>query len=221
MSIRALYLAALIPVLAAGCSVMPASMRRSLVTPYKPANVTICQATLPPTIRRVAVLPLPQSREDANQAAGASLLQPVLIAELAKRNLFEVIPVSPEALRELTAGNGWTVEAPLPPDFFERLRLLTDCDAVVFASLTVFRAYPPLQTGWKIRLVDCREHQTWWAVDEVFDAGTESVVAAAESYARTSLSLPNPLLADTGVLHSPLRFGQYAANAVTQTLPGR
>jgi hypothetical protein len=221
MSIRALYLVALIPALAAGCSVMPASMRRSLATPYKPTNITVREATLPQTIRRVAVLPLPRSRDDANQAAGASLLQPVLITELAKRNLFEVIPVSSEAIRALTAADGWTVDAPLPPDFFERLRLLTDCDAVVFASLTVYRPYPPLQTGWKIRLVDCREHQTWWAVDEVFDAGTESVAAAAESYARRSLSLPNPLLADTGVLHSPLRFGQYAASAVAQSLPGR
>jgi hypothetical protein len=176
---------------------------------------------MPQTIRRVAVLPLPQSREDVNQAAGASLLQPVLLAELAKRNLFEIIPVSPETLRGLTSGNGWAVDAPLPPDFFEKLRQLTDCDAVVFASLTVYRPYPPLQTGWKVRLVDCRECQTWWAVDEVFDAGTESVVVAAERYARASLSLPNPLLADTGVLHSPLRFGQYAANAVAQTLPSR
>ena len=221
MTIRALYLVALIPALAAGCSVMPASMRRSLATPYAPANVSVRQPTMPQTIRRVAVLPLPQSREDANQAAGASLLQPVLIAELAKRNLFDIIPVSPETLRGLTAGNGWAVDAPLPPEFFERLHQLTDCDAVVFASLTVYRPYPPLQTGWKVRLVDCRERQTWWAVDEVFDAGTESVVAAAEHYARVSLSLPNPLLADTGVLHSPLRFGQYTANVVARTLPDR
>src|ERR1017187_5492590 len=221
MTIRALYLAALIPALAAGCSVLPASTRRALATPYKVANVAVRQPTIPQTIRRVAVLPLPQSREDVNQVAGASLLQPVLLAELAKRNLFEIIPVSPETLRGLTGGNGWAVDAPLPPDFFEKLRQLTDCDAVVFASLTVYRPYPPLQTGWKIRLVDCRERQTWWAVDEVFDAGTESVVVAAERYARASLSLPNPLLADTGVLHSPLRFGQYAANAVAQTLPSR
>jgi hypothetical protein len=200
---------------------MPASTRRSFATPYKPANVAVRQATIPQTIRRVAVLPLPQSREDATQAAGASLLQPVLIAELTKRNLFEVIPVSLETIRSLTAGNGWLTDALLPPEFFERLRAVTDCDAVVFANLTVFRPYPPLQTGWKVRLVDCCEHQTWWAVDEVFDAGVESVAAAAESYARAGLNLPNPLLADTGVLHSPLRFGQYAANAIAQTLPGR
>jgi hypothetical protein len=50
---------------------------------------------MPQTIRRVAVLPLPQSREDVNQVAGASLLQPVLLAELAKRNLFESFPSRP------------------------------------------------------------------------------------------------------------------------------
>ena len=221
MSIRVLCSAALLAALVSGCAVMPASMRRSLATPYKPTNVAVLQPTIPQTIRRVAVLPLPQSREAYNQAAGANLLQPVLLAELAKRKLFEVVPVSAETLQRLTSGRGWSVDAALPPDFFERLRGLTDCDAVVFASLTVFRPYPPLQTGWKIRLVDCREHQTWWAVDEVFDAGSESVAAAAEGYARSELSLPNPLLADTGVLQSPLRFGQYAANAVARTLPGR
>jgi hypothetical protein len=221
MRIRAVSLAALIPVLLAGCSAMPASVRRSLATPYKPSNVSVRQPTIPQSLRRVAVLPLPQSRDDANQAAGAALLQPVFLAELAKRNLFDLVPVSLESVRALTGPNGWGADAALPPDFFDRLRRLTDCDAVVFVSLTAFRPYPPLQTGWKARLVDCRDHQTWWAIDEVFDAGTESVAAGAESYARTSLSLPNPLLADTGVLDSPLRFGQYAASAVTRTIPGR
>ena len=212
---------ALTAVVLVGCSALPASTRRTLATSYKPTNVSLRQSALPESIRRVAVLPLPQSREDVNQAAGASLLQPVLIAELAKRKLFEVIPVSPETLRGFAADNSWAAEGALPPDLFERLGQLTGCDAVLFASLTVYRPYPPLQTGWRVRLVDCREHQTWWAVDEVFDAGSESVAAAAERYAKTELSLPNPLLADTGVLHSPLRFGQYAANAVAQTLPAR
>jgi hypothetical protein len=192
-----------------------------MATPYKPSNTSVKQARMPDTIRRVALLPLPRSRADANQASGVSLLEPVFRAELQKRNVFEVIPVSPETAQELARGSSWSADAPLPPDFFERLHGLTACDAVVFVSLTAFRPYPPLQTGWKARLVDCRNHDTWWAVDEVFDAGSESVVAAAESYARADLNQPNPLLTDTGVLHSPLRFGQYTANAVAQTLPCR
>ena len=109
----------------------------------------------------------------------------------------------------------------MPNDFFERLSQSTGCDAVLFASLTVFEPYPPLRTGWKLRLVDCRQHLTWWAADETFDAGANSVAAAAEAYGRADLNPANPMLTDTGVLHSPSRFGQYTANALACTLPGR
>jgi hypothetical protein len=221
MSVRLVCAAFVLPVFLSGCALMPASVRRAVAVPYKPTNVAVKQPQMPATIRRVAVLPLPRSRGNENQTAGISLLEPVFRAELQKRNLFEVIPISFETAQELSRGASWSADAALPPDFFDRVHGLTDCDAVVFVSLTAFRAYPPLQTGWKARLVDCRTHDTWWAVDEVFDAGSESVVAAAESYARTQLSQPNPLLTDTGVLHSPLRFGQYTANAVAQTLPSR
>ena len=221
MFVRALSLVLAPAALLAGCSVMPASARRAMTPPYQPSNVAVRQPTMPESIRRVVVLPIPRSRGDANQSSGASLLEPVFLAELRKRQAFEVIPVSPAVLRDLTAGSEWSADVALPPDFFKRLNQATACDAVVFVSLTAFRPYPPLQTGWKARLVDCRDHETWWAVDEVFDAGSESVIAAAQSYARGDLSQPNPLLADTGVLHSPLRFGQYTAYAVAQTLPGR
>jgi hypothetical protein len=145
----------------------------------------------------------------------------VFLAEMLKRKAFEVIPVFSQTLYELTGRTSWSADVPLPVDFFERLHQVTSCDAVVFVALTAYRDYPPLQTGWKARLVDCRTRETWWAIDEVFDAGSEGVVAAAESYACTQLNQPNPLLVDTGVFHSPLRFGQYTANAVALTLPGR
>jgi hypothetical protein len=221
MSVKTLFPTAMICVLLAGCRMVPPSMRRALATPYRPDNIYLRQPMLPAGIRRVAVLPLPQSPNDSPQSAGAELLEPVLLAELTKRNVFEVIVVSPEAVRKASDGNSWAAEDPLPNDFFERISQATGCDAVIFARLTVFEAYPPLRTGWKLRLVDCRQHQTWWAVDEVFDAGNNPVAAAAEAYARTELNLPNPLMADTGILHSPLRFGQYTANAIAGTLPGR
>ena len=59
----------------------------------------------------------------------------------------------------------------LPTDFFERLRQATGCYAVMFVSLTTFQAYPPLQVGWKARLVDCQQELPLVVVDEVFDAG--------------------------------------------------
>jgi hypothetical protein len=221
MSVRVFIFTAVVSVLLAGCRAVPPSMRRTLATPYVPSNLYVRQGKLPDAIRRVAVLPLPASRWDVNQAAGAQMLGPVLFAELARRNAFEVVPVSLEEARKAAGGSGWSADSALPNDFFDNLSRATGCDAVLFASLTVFQAYPPLRTGWKARLVDCRQHQTWWAVDEVFDAGSNPVAAAAEAFARDDMNLPNTLLTDSGVLQSPLRFGQYTASAVAGTIPAR
>jgi len=207
-------------ILVAGCALTP-SGRRTTVSPYKPTNVSQPQAGLPESIRRVAILPIPRSRTDANQAAGADSLEPLFITELNKRNRFEVIPVSPEQLHALTGGSAWTADDRLPAEFFERLRQATGCDAVVFVSLTTFRAYPPLQAGWKARLVDCQQHLTWWAVDEVFDAGSDAVAVAAGAFAKSQLNSPDAALDGAVVLRSPRRFGQYSAYAIVSTLPGR
>ena len=200
---------------------LPRSARRTLATPYQPANVFLRQPTLPESIRRVAVLPIPESRQDEAQACGAKVLQPVLLDEINKRNAFELISLTSAQVREYTGADCWGAEDRLPHDFFEHLSQATGCDGVIFLSLTAYRPYPPLRTGWRARLVDCSRHQTWWAVDEVFDAGADPVAAAAQAYGRASLGLPNPILADTGVLESPSRFGQYTANAVAGTLPRR
>lgn len=196
-------------------------MRRALTAPYKPTNVYLRQATLPQSIRRVAVLPLPRLPGSMQQADESEWLGAVWVAELGKRGLFELIPVSHDVLQAFTGRSAWAAEDELPLDFFKRLSQATGCDAVMFASLTAFQSYPPLRVGWKARLVDCSEHQTWWSVDEQFDAGSDAVAAAAVAYARADLNLPNPLLADSGVLHSPRRFAQYAAHAIAATLPHR
>ncbi|MEI6396144.1 MAG: hypothetical protein WCT12_34190, partial [Verrucomicrobiota bacterium] len=86
---------------------------------------------------------------------------------------------------------------------------------------TTFQPYPPLQVGWKVRLVDCEKHLTWWAVDEVFDAGSDSVAAAAVAFANSQLNPPDSAVDGAAVLRSPRRFGQYTASAIVSTLPGR
>jgi hypothetical protein len=218
---RALFLPATMAALLTGCAFMSPSVRRALATPYKPVNVSRLQATLPESIRRVALLPVPRSRADANQVAGVDSLEPLFLIELDKRHAFEVIPVSSERLRTLTGGGAWGADDRLPADFFERLRQVTGCDAVIFISLTTFQAYPPLQIGWKARLVDCQQRLTWWAVDEVFDAGSDAVAAAAIAFANSELNPPDSAVDGAAVLRSPRRFGQYTASAIVSTLPGR
>ena len=114
MSAKTLIPITLACVLLAGCRVVPASVRRTFATPYKPENVYVRQLVLPEGIRRVALLPIPQSRDNASQAAGAELLEPILLAELAKRNLFEIIQVSPAVAAQASQGSSWSASDPCP-----------------------------------------------------------------------------------------------------------
>jgi hypothetical protein len=215
-----LFLSGCLPLLA-GCKLLPHSFERATATPYRPTNVYVRQPALPENLRRVAVLPVPKNRQDPNHVAGVEMLEPVFRAEFARNQSFEVISVSPEDVKTLNSGKDIKPEEPIDPEFLDRLMKATACDGVLFVGLTDFRAYPPLRVGWKTRLIDCRERMTWWSVDEVIDAGMDSVVAGAQAYGRNGLNAPNPLLDDGGVLQSPRRFGQYASSLVVRTLPGR
>lgn len=216
--VRTTFTGVLFCVLLAGCYTPP-SIRRAMAPAYKPANVYLRQPKLPQSIRRVAVLPVPRAGTDANLNSGVDLLGPVFLDEISKQNVADLVSVAPDELRALTGASSWAAGDKLPLDFFRRLSQATGCDAVLFISLTTYQAFPPLRIGWRARLVDCVESHTWWAVDDLFDAGAASVISGAESYARANLNLPNVLLEDTGVLHSPRRFGQYTAYTLAATLP--
>jgi hypothetical protein len=185
----------------------------------EPINVYRPAAQLPATVRRVAVLPVTIDADDLVTEEGRDALETVLYTELQKRAAADLVGISREQLRDLTGRKEWTTADALSPDFFERLRAATGCDAVVFSRLTHFRAYPPLGVGWNVQLIDTQK-RSLWAVDEVFDAGNPAVAAAARRYYVRSLHTPNFCDSST-VLFSPRRFGQFAAAEVSATMPGR
>lgn len=204
----------------AGCVTTP--LAGSMRAPgYLPTNFSKEAARLPLTLRRVAVLPLAVSGQDALRQAGREMLEPVLQAELGKAKVFELAVLSPAQLRHWTGRDTWTGMEELPADFFQRLQARTGCDAVLFAQLTHFQAYPPLAVGWNLRLVDCQQKTILWAVDEILDASQPAVANGARNYARTH-SQGRPTIADSwSILHSPRRFGTYTASLVLETLPER
>jgi hypothetical protein len=205
--------------LGAGCA-ENAAWRRSVATPYAPANVHRQAATLPASLQRVALLPVTAAGEAAAQS-GARTLEPVLAAELRKQGRFEVVPVSRAELREWTGRESWRREERLPADLLAALREQTGCDAVLFSELSVYQPYPPLMVGWHLSLVEVWTHTAYWTVDEVFDAGSAEVIAAAQAYYRGDLNQPSVQLDSSAILNSPRRFGQYSAAAAVGTLPRR
>jgi len=188
---------------------------------HKPSNVYRAEANLPPTLRRVAVLPLTTLTDDSAMDFGRDALWPVLMGELGRARQFELVAVSPDELRLLTGRNAWNGEEKLPLDFFDKLKDKLGVDGVLFCRLTQFRAYEPVAVGWRLKLFDADQPRILWAVDEVFDARIPKVAAAARRYAQQHPEVAPSVHDPQAALLSPRRFGQYTANAVVGTLPQR
>lgn len=206
--------------LLAGCAT-PQAAPPLLTRAYRPRNVFAWGSTLPPQVRRVALLPMACDRDNAEMLVGRDALEPILRAELAKLRRFELAPVSAQKLQARFGYAGWDCEDALPQGLFSWLSGECGCDAVLFARLTTFRAYAPLAVGWRLRLVDVRTSATLWEGDEVFDGAEPAVQAGARHYQlaqlQDGLHCPDPWV----IGNSPRQFGQYAAAQLLATLPGR
>lgn len=183
---------------------------------YKPDNVFYWNQTLPPTLQRVAILPLTADR-GCDYTVDRCALEEVLYSELVKTKRFEVVRMTPEVLRSETGRSSWRAEDPLPPGFLGRIRQATGCDAVIFSEVTLFRGFTPLAIGWRMRLVEAPSGRTLWAVDETFDARDRRILAAASRHEPAS-----PYMADGWrARNSPREFALFSTSRLVATLPER
>jgi hypothetical protein len=220
-------------ILSTGCHVLPPLPNevQDMGPRYRPSNIYRPTNSLSSQIKRVAVLPLITPATTGFLKAGVETLGPLLYAELEKCKRFEVIPVSPDQLKQWTGKIGWRADEPLPPDFFARVSDATGCDAILFCQLTRYEPYQPMAVGWKFSLVanpppgpiSAQElkGKIVWSADEVLDAGEPGVANAARDYYGRHLRNEAPSADPSTILTSPARFGQYTLAALLDTLPGR
>lgn len=204
----------------AGCQAAPPHLG-GLLRGYRPDNVFAYSAKLSPDLRRVAVLPLAAESAGRDLPEGCTALAPVLWEQLVKTRKFEVVDVDAAALRRATGRTAWTGTDLLPPDFLAFLRREYDCDGVLFAEVTAYRAYAPLAVGWRLKLVDLRSGQIVWAADELFDAAQPAVYHAAQRFAGPRHCCWFGRDENWLAANSPRQFGRYATAALLDTLPER
>jgi hypothetical protein len=212
-------MALLVLAVLAGCTTMPVIRNAGPGRGYQPDNIFKLAPTLPMDLRRVALLPLSSSDQRAELLAGCEAVEPVLVAELIKAKRFEVVQVSPQALRSLTGRDHWSAAENLPPEFFDALREACGCEAILFAELTEYRAYTPVAIGWRLRLVDAHTGIALWASDELLDSRNPGVAVAARRCQSREQRSFGETGGDWAVLHSPRRFAQYSVAQLFDTLP--
>lgn len=194
-----------------GC-ISPSLFRSVHTANYQPSNVYQANKQLGNSVKRVAILPLGTLTHEPSMEFGRNALWPLLLGELGRSKLFELVIVSGDELRSLTGRDEWVPDDRLPSNLFEKLQGKLAVDAILFSQLTAYRPYEPVAIGWRLKLVDVNEPEVLWAIDEVFDARLPEVAASARRFTAGDSS---------NGLSSPRRFGSYTANAVVQTLPRR
>jgi hypothetical protein len=209
----------IVALLLCGCEIP--SIKLPPETRYKPTNIYRKSPSLDPEVKRVAVLPMTTLQPTEAFQKGVDSLQPLLHAELEKAKRFEMITITPEQLQNWTGQRVWRADEQLPPDFFDRLSEETGCQGVLFDQLTRYQPYQPVAVGWKLTLVFNKQHQIYWAADEVFDAGDDGVANAARAYESSHIVTQSPIPDHNAILSSPSRFGQYTLSALLATMPQR
>ena len=170
---------------------------------------------LPEHLRRVALLPLHLDRYDH---LDMSQIEENFSQELIKRNLFEVVTVTAADMQEIFGQPSYSSVKHLPTKLLSKLHHIYGIDGVMLIDVTHFNAYQPVALGVRAKLLDGRSGEIVWAADELFDAANPEVSNAARKYFHTESKLQYPLHNAQTVLHSPIRFSKYVADALFDTI---
>ena len=201
-----------------GCGQIAKLSDSSFTGPFHTvANVYISPDGLPANLQRVAVMPLVPGRGNRSAERGVPLIQQLFTEELSRARIFDVVTLTPDRLDTLIGIKALYADSRLPVEFISKIKEETGCQAVLFAELTTFRAYPPVAVGWKLHLFDLETEELIWAADEVFDGGQASVANALRRHIREKLSPNNAAATQLLVLDSPREMARFSLGELIGT----
>lgn len=203
----------LTPVLLA-CGALLTSGCQTHKTAYVKPELDAPQSWLAPvgpgrTIRRVAMLP---AHHPKLQGEVLKEIDAALNAELSKKAVFEVVPITRSAMELLTDRREISSVERVPGDLFRKLRDQYGVEAVMFNDLTHYSPYRPVSLGVRSKLVDIETGTIQWASDLMLDSGNANVAESARAYQKVLCRDNFPVRSDGAtVLMSPRLFAQFAA----------
>jgi len=166
---------------------------------------------LPAHLRRVAFLPIYKGRFDH---VNMDAIEENFAAELTKRNLFEVVVVKEDTMKDLFQQGRFSSVENLPTKIISRLHSVYAIDGIVLVDVNHYNAYQPVGLGVAAKIFDGRTGRLVWAADHIFDSSNPAVSNAARKYYKTESLIQYPLHETQTVLHSPTRFSKYVANSI-------
>jgi len=185
--------------------------------PYKITNLHPIER-LPKYFNRVAVMP---AHYPDPSSAILSYSDEIFLKEVTNVGIFETIAVSTNFCLKYFGKKRLSSSETLPEHFMETLSEQFGADGVMFIDLHSYRPYRPISLGVRSKLVDLKSGEFMWAVDEVLDAGSASVMVSANTYEKANRVQSISLKTNNSVTQSPRLFTNFVAFKLFETLPIR
>jgi hypothetical protein len=162
-------------------------------------------------MRRVALLPVYHERFPAEALQD---LDYAFNSELAKKTVFEVVPVTRREMEGMVGLREISSVGKIPGDLFRKLKDQFGVEGVMLTDVTHYSPYRPVALGVRSKLVDIETGRIHWASDALFDSSNAGVAEAARRYQKVLGRDNFPIEGDGGaILLSPRLFAQFAAHA--------
>ena len=92
------------------------------------------------------------------------------------------------------------------------------CDAILLGTITEFRPYPHMTIGLRLKLLDVRDGQLLWALEQVWDGEDRAVEQRTKSYFMAQKGSGFEPLQEQLATVSPLEFIKFVSYEVAATL---
>ena len=92
------------------------------------------------------------------------------------------------------------------------------CDAILLGTITEFRPYPHMIIGLRLKLLDLRDGQLLWALEQVWDSADKTTEYRIKNYFRTHKRSGFAPLKEQMVFVSSLEFIKFVSYEVAETL---
>jgi hypothetical protein len=98
------------------------------------------------------------------------------------------------------------------------IRKTLKCDGLLIGTITEFRPYPHMAVGLRLKLLDLRDGQLLWALEQVWDSSDKTTERDIQSYFKSTRRPSIAPLREQLVAVSPLEFIKFVSYEVAETL---
>ncbi|MFQ6034685.1 MAG: hypothetical protein ACE5NM_02420 [Sedimentisphaerales bacterium] len=194
------------PLVLSGCQLHTASVPKADCYYLNP-DKDLC------TIGRVAIVeldndsPLPQISVDITEA---------LFLALQKKQIFGLTMVRQDEPTwrslQLDLDSTYSLEQ------LSAIRKTLKCDAVLVGTITQYKPYPHMAIGLRMMLLDLKDGQLLWAIEQVWDSADKTIESRIKNYLHSRMRSGLAPLREQLVVVSPLKFIKFVAYEVAETL---